>query len=72
MKEHIVEISICIIMIVFAIIGGFIIKSFIPNKETEQAEECEHEWVVTSEFSLLSQTHYRTVSKCIKCGKVIK
>lgn len=72
MKEHIIEISACIIIIASAIIGGFIIKSFITNEKIEQVEECEHEWVVTSEFSLLSKTGYRTVSKCIKCGKVIR
>lgn len=78
MKEHIVEIIVSVIIIVFVIIGIFIMKPYIINmgieqtKRTEQMEECEHEWVTTSEFTLLSRDGYRIVSKCIKCGKVIR
>ena len=39
---------------------------------TEQAQaDCDHDWVITSEFNLLWKS-YRTVSKCSKCGKVIR
>jgi len=33
--------------------------------------ECEHDWVVTSEYSFIF-SGFKTVSKCSKCGKVIR
>lgn len=34
-------------------------------------ENCEHDWVISSEYSVWGRG-YRTVSKCSKCGKVVK
>lgn len=34
-------------------------------------EECQHDWTITSEYSFWTDS-YRTISKCSKCGKVIK
>lgn len=45
-----------------------------PNQIAEQErieEECEHDWVVTSEYSWIFES-YRTVTKCSKCGKVVR
>lgn len=32
---------------------------------------CEHDWVTGSEYNFWTNS-YRTVSKCSKCGKVVK
>ena len=34
-------------------------------------ENCEHDWVVASEYSWYRNA-YRIISKCSKCGKVVK
>ena len=34
-------------------------------------ENCEHDWVITSEYSWY-RGQYRTISKCSKCGKVVR
>lgn len=39
--------------------------------ENQIIQECEHDWVVTSEYSWIFES-YRTVSKCSKCGKVVR
>lgn len=36
----------------------------------ELLEPCEHEFVITSQYNWFLKA-YKTVSKCIKCGKVI-
>lgn len=75
MREHVVEIIVSVIIIIYSIIVLFIMTPYILDMEikrterAEQMEECEHEWAITSEYSLFG---YRTVSKCIKCGKVIR
>ena len=64
-----------VIAIIAIIFGGVVvIKSGIDkidNKETGSSE-CNHEFVTTSEFSLLSRNGYRVVSKCIKCGYTVR
>lgn len=39
--------------------------------QTKQVKECEHDWVVTSKYNFWTNS-YRTISKCSKCGKIIK
>ena len=34
-------------------------------------ENCEHDWVTASEYSWYRNA-YRIISKCSKCGKVVK
>lgn len=48
-------------------------QDYVENQEAliVQNEECEHDWVITSEYDWIF-SQYRTVSKCSKCGKVIK
>ena len=41
------------------------------KQETNAQVNCEHDWVITSEYSFWFNC-YRTVSKCSKCGKVVK
>lgn len=41
------------------------------KQETNAQVNCEHDWVVTSQYSFWFNC-YRTVSKCSKCGKVVK
>lgn len=41
------------------------------NTNYTEVEECEHDWVVCSEWSYM-RCCYKTVSKCSKCGKVVK
>lgn len=33
--------------------------------------ECDHDWVITSEY-VWYRSQYRNVSKCSKCGEVVK
>lgn len=40
------------------------------NINTNEQIECEHEWVVTSEYNFWLNK-YKTISKCSKCGKII-
>lgn len=41
------------------------------NQEATTIQECQHDWIISSEYSWLTSS-YRTVSKCSKCGKVVK
>lgn len=42
------------------------------DKPVDKSEVvCEHDWVMGSEYSFWTSS-YRTVSKCSKCGKVVK
>ena len=41
------------------------------NQEATTIQECQHNWTISSEYSWLTNS-YRTVSKCSKCGKVVK
>lgn len=39
--------------------------------ESQNIQACEHDWVISSKYSFLTG-NYKTVSKCSKCGRVIK
>ena len=41
------------------------------QKETVTENICEHDWVITSEYSWF-RNQYRTISKCSKCGETVK
>lgn len=74
MKESFVTICICVMLCVVGV--GFMLFVLEPDKVTvdnsvETVDNCEHDWVVSSEYSVLGRG-YRTVSKCSKCGKVVK
>lgn len=43
----------------------------VNTQETKAQQNCEHDWVITSEYDFMHSS-YRTVSKCSKCGKVVK
>ena len=68
-----------IVLMIIALVSVLLlmgsIKAFEIDKDNKQGSEiqesCEHEWVITSEYSFWFNS-YRTVSKCSKCGKVVK
>lgn len=41
------------------------------EKPVENSVVCEHDWVITSEYSVWGGG-YRTISKCSKCGEVVR
>lgn len=75
MKESFVTICICVMLCVLGV--GFMLFVLELNKVTvvetvdNSVENCEHDWVVSSEYSVWGRG-YRTVSKCSKCGRVVK
>lgn len=66
MKNKILKISVLVIMIIVSV---FVLTGCTDTNNTEN--KCEHDWVVTSEYSFFTNS-YKTVSKCSKCGQVIK
>lgn len=44
-------------------------ENIVTNNTTEA--ECEHDWVITSRYSLWADA-YKTISKCSKCGKTVE
>lgn len=79
MKESFVTICICVMLCVLGV--GFMLfvlelDKMTVNKVTVETvdnsvENCEHDWVVASEYSWYRNA-YRVISKCSKCGKVVK
>ena len=78
MKEGFLTFLIC----VFLLALGFGFMYFIINLDkvtvvetvdnsVETVDNCEHDWVLTSEYVWLTGA-YRNVSKCSRCGKVVK
>lgn len=60
---------------IFILIGIMIIGLVLLTGRMEEQkrlqEECKHDWTITSEYSFWTNS-YRTISKCSKCGKVMK
>lgn len=74
MKEGFVTICVCVMLFLMGI--GFMFFAFGLHEATvdnpvETVDNCEHDWVVSSEYSVWGRG-YRTISKCSKCGKVVK
>ena len=79
MKECFVTICICVMLCVLGV--GFMLFVLELDKMTvnkvnvdnsvETVENCEHDWVLTSEY-VWHRSQYRNVSKCSKCGRVVK
>ncbi len=72
-------IILCILIVLVVILGGaMILMSGAALKElntrmdyTEQIQlGCHHEFAITSEYDFIMGS-YRTISKCVKCGKTI-
>ena len=57
-----------VILLGIMILGAALLTS---NQNTNIEPECEHDWAISSKYSWLTSS-YRTVSKCSKCGKVVK
>lgn len=75
MKEGFITVCICVMLCVLGI--GYMLfvleldKVTVVENSVETVDNCEHDWVVSSEYSVWSRG-YRTVSKCSRCGKVVK
>lgn len=80
MKESFVTICICVMLCVLGV--GFMLfvleldkmtvnKVTVDNSVETVENVCEHDWVLTSEY-VWYRNQYRNVSKCSKCGKVVK
>ena len=65
-----------ITIVLFAALVGFISWGIFEHGNVdiyayeELMQPCEHEFVITSQYNWFLKA-YKTVSKCIKCGKVI-
>lgn len=77
MKESFVTICICVMLCVLGVGFMFFVlelneKTIIPVETVDNSvDNCEHDWVVVSEYHFWTQS-WRNVSKCSKCGKVVK
>ena len=75
MKESFVTICLCLFLVALGF--GFMYfvleldKVTVVENSVETVDNCEHDWVISSEYSVWGRG-YRTVSKCSKCGKVVK
>ena len=58
-------------LLLFVLIMAIAIIGTRPEEMTEEQKNCEHEFVTTSEF-IGGKARYRVVSKCVKCGYVVK
>mgnify|MGYP006334198495 CR=1 FL=1 len=78
MRENILLVTITVILVLLATSIIFISMTIdaynkLDTVETvdNSVENCEHDWVVSSEYSWYRNA-YRIISKCSKCGKVVK
>ena len=74
MKEGLVTVIICVMLCFMGIAFMFFVLGIhdaTVENYVETVDNCEHDWVTASEYSVLGRG-YRTVSKCSKCGKVVK
>lgn len=75
MKEGFVTICLCFFLVALGF--GFMYfvleldKVTVVENSVETVDNCEHDWVTASEYSWFRNA-YRVVSKCSKCGKVVK
>ena len=75
MKEGFITVCLCLFLVALGF--GFMYFVLELDKVTvvetvdNSVDNCEHDWVVCSEYVWLRQ-QYRNVSKCSKCGKVVK
>ena len=61
-------------IICFTIVLVSIVIAVNTNKtETASAgiENCEHDFVITSKYDFW-RSSYKTISKCLKCGKIVE
>ena len=84
MREGFLTIIVCIVVVLmgfgllFLAIGlDTIVGPVKPVAPVETVDnsvekvECDHDWVVTSEY-VWYRSQYRNVSKCSRCGEVVK
>ena len=71
-------ITICVLLVLTAATIGIVVSGNkiyedekVNMQETKVQQNCEYDWVITSEYDFMHSS-YRTVSKCSKCGKVVK
>lgn len=72
-KSTILKVFISIISLIIAVILLIYISDKIiinTNEIPKVQQECEHDWVVTSEYNFIFNS-YKTISKCSKCGKKV-
>ena len=81
MRENILLVTITVILVLLATSIIFISMTIDAYNKLDAVEtvdnsvdnsvECEHDWVTASEYSWYRNA-YRIISKCSKCGKVVK
>lgn len=80
MKEGFVTICLCLFLValgfgfmhfVLELDKATVVENSVETVDKPVDNVCEHDWVIGSEYSIWGRG-YRTVSKCSKCGKVVK
>lgn len=80
MRENILLVTITVILVLLATSIIFISMTIDAYNKLDAVEtvdkpvekvECEHDWVITSKYSWFTG-QYKNISKCSKCGKVVK
>ena len=75
MKESFVTICLCLFLVALGF--GFMYfvleldKVTVVENSVETVDNCEHDWVVVSKYHFLTQS-WRNISKCSRCGEVVK
>lgn len=74
MKKGFVTICVCVMLLLLGF--GFMFFALGLHKATvdnpvETVDNCEHDWVVVSEYHFWTQS-WRNVSKCSRCGEIVK
>ena len=55
---------------IFIFLGNKVDYNYQNIDNTQQ--QCQHEFVTTSQYSIFSRSGYKIVSKCTKCGYVVE
>lgn len=77
MKEGFLVVTICIMLCLMGVAFMFFVLGLHEqtvgpvDNSVETVDNCEHDWVVVSKYHFLTQS-WRNISKCSRCGEVVK
>lgn len=75
MKQGFLTVIVCVMLCLISVAFMFFVLGLydrtVETVDNSVENVCEHDWVTASEYSWFRNA-YRVVSKCSKCGKVVK